>query len=179
MRGALRTQQVIAYESGVADSIDPLAGSYLIEYLTDEIEAGASEYLRKIDAMGGALAAIEQGYVQGEIQTSAYQYQKAVERGEEIVVGVNAFQAEETVDLEQLSVDPAIEAEQRLHLDALRERRDPMRHAELLAQVETAAHGSENLVPLFVECVENDVTLGEICRVLRGTWGEYQPPSFL
>ncbi len=179
VRVALRTQQVIAYESGAADSIDPLAGSYLIEHLTDEIEARATEYLHKIDAMGGALAAIEQGYVQGEIQASAYRYQQAVERGEEIVVGVNAFQVEETVDLERLSVDPAIEAEQRLRLAELRERRDNGRTAELLAQVETAAHGSENLVPLFVVCVENDITLGEICTVLRGAWGEYQPPSFL
>ena len=145
----------------------------------DQIEARASEYLNKIDAMGGALAAIEQGFIQGEIQTSAYKYQQAVESGEEIVVGVNAFQVEETVELERLSVDPAIEAEQRLRLADLRERRDDRRVAELLARVDTAAQGTENLVPLFVECVENDVTLGEICRVLRGAWGEYQPPSFL
>ena len=179
MRVALRTQQVIAYESGAADSIDPLAGSYLIEHLTDEIEARATEYLHKIDVMGGALAAIEQGYVQGEIQASAYEYQQAVERGEEIVVGVNAFQVQETVELERLSVYPAIEAEQRRRLAALRERRDAGRTDELLALVETTSHSSENLVPLFVECVENEVTLGEICRVLRGAWGEYQPPSFL
>ncbi len=179
VRIALRTQQVIAYESGAADSIDPLAGSYLVEHLTDEIEARATEYLYKIDAMGGALAAIERGYIQGEIQTSAYQYQRAVERGEEIVVGVNAFQVDEKVELEQLRVDPAIEAEQRRRLAEMRENRDAGRAAELLAQVETAAHGSENLVPLFVACVENDVTLGEICRVLRGAWGEYQPPSTL
>jgi methylmalonyl-CoA mutase N-terminal domain/subunit len=179
VRVALRTQQVIAYESGVADSIDPLAGSYLIEYLTNEIEDHAADYLHKIDAMGGALAAIEQGYIQSEIQASAYTYQQAVERGEETVVGVNAFQVQETVELERLKVNPAIEAEQRARLADLRQRRDAERAVELLARVEKAAQGSENLVPLFIECVENDVTLGEICQVLRRTWGEYQPPAFL
>ena len=179
VRIALRTQQVIAYESGVADSIDPLAGAYLIEHLTDEIENRANEYLRKIDAMGGALPAIEQGYVQGEIQSAAYDAQMAVERGDEIVVGVNAFQVQESVDLERLKVDPAIEAQQKARLVELRARRDTETVSALMARLESAAGSTENMLPLFIECVENDITLGEICHVLRRAWGEYQPPAFL
>jgi len=179
VRVALRTQQIIAYESGVADSIDPLAGSYLIEYLTDEIERLASEYIQQIDDMGGALEAIERGFIQDEIQEAAYQFQQAVESEEEIVVGVNAFQINEKMDLERLRVDPAIEQAQHTHLAALRERRDKTRVNELLSRLESAARGSENLMPLFVECVENDITLGEICGTLRGLWGEYQPPAWL
>jgi methylmalonyl-CoA mutase N-terminal domain/subunit len=179
VRVALRTQQVIAYESGVADSVDPLAGSYLIEYLTDEIERGAEAYLQRIDEMGGALAAIQRGYIQGEIQEAAYAYQRAVESGEEVVVGLNAFQVDENLQLERLMVDPAIEEAQRSRLAALRQRRDNSRAGELLARLESAARRSDNLLPLFITCVENDVTLGEICGVLRGLWGEYQPPAWV
>jgi methylmalonyl-CoA mutase N-terminal domain/subunit len=173
VRVALRTQQIIAYESGVADTVDPLAGSYLIEYLTDEIERRAEEYIRKIDEMGGALRAIELGYMQAEIQEAAYRAQQAVESGEQIVVGVNAFQVEEQLSLERLKVDPRIEIEQKARLQALRQRRNAQRVSELLTHLENAARGSENLMPLFIECVENDVTLGEICGVLRQVWGEY------
>jgi methylmalonyl-CoA mutase N-terminal domain/subunit len=176
VRTALRTQQVIAHESGVADTIDPLAGSYVVEYLTDEIEKRALEYIKKIDDMGGALAAIERGYLQNEIQDSAYRYQKAVESKEQIVVGVNAFQVEDKIELEQLRVNPAIEQQQRAKLADLRTSRDNVKVNELLGQLETAAKGSDNLIPLFVTCVENDLTLGEICGVLRKVWGEYQPP---
>ena len=179
VRVALRTQQVIAYESGVADSVDPLAGSYLIEYLTDEIEKNAEEYLRKIDEMGGALQAIERGYVQGEIQDAAYRFQRAVETGQETVVGVNAFQVEEKMDLERLAVDPSIEIGQQTRLAAVRARRDANRVCELLTHLETAARGSDNLLPLFITCVENDITLGEICNTLRRIWGEYQPPAWI
>ncbi|GAB4527941.1 MAG: methylmalonyl-CoA mutase family protein [Anaerolineales bacterium] len=180
VRTALRTQQIIAHESGVADTIDPLAGSYIIEYLTDEIERRAEDYLRKIDEMGGALKAIEQGYIQGEIQEAAYRYQQAVERGENIVVGVNAFQAAEDLGgLERLKVDPALEAGQRARLATLRARRDPQKTAALLSQVESAARGDAPLLPLFIECVENDITLGEITAVLREVWGEYQPPVWV
>jgi len=180
VRTALRTQQIIAYESGVADTIDPLGGAPLIEYLTDEIERHAEEYIRKIDEMGGALKAIEQGYVQSEIQESAYHYQKTVESGEQIVVGVNAFQTEEdSKGLERLQVDPAIEEGQRARLAALRKRRDAPKVAALLSRVESAARGEAPLLPLFIECVENDVTLGEITTVLRDVWGEYQPPVML
>ncbi|MBL7164742.1 MAG: methylmalonyl-CoA mutase family protein [Anaerolineales bacterium] len=175
VRVALRTQQVIAHESGVADNIDPLAGSYLIEHLTDEIERQAQEYIQKIDDMGGAQAAIEQGYIQSEIQEAAYQYQQAVERQDQIMVGVNKFEIQEDIELERLAVDPAIEISQRDRLTKLRAGRDAQRVNELLAHLEKAANGDENLLPLFVECVENDITLGEICDVLREIWGEYQP----
>jgi len=178
VRLALRTQQVIAHESGVADSIDPLAGSYLVEELTDEIGRRAREYIQKIDDMGGALAAIERGYIQGEIQEAAFQYQRAVEASEQIVVGVNQFQVDESIGLEQLKVDPAIEEAQRLQLGAIRKRRDSNRVNDRLTSLETAAHGNENLLPLFLECVENDITLGEICNTLRGVWGEYQAQGF-
>lgn len=176
---ALRTQQIIAHESGVADTIDPLAGSYLVEYLTDEIENQTLSYLNKIDEMGGALAAIESGYIQREIQDSAYRYQQALESGDQIIVGLNAFQIDERIELERLRVDPTIEAEQCRRLKELRTRRDNQKVSELLARVEGYARGRENLMPIFIECVENDVTLGEICRVLRGVWGEYHPPAWL
>ena len=178
VRVALRTQQVIAYESGAADSIDPLAGSYLIEHLTDELESRAQAYIEKIDGMGGAQAAIERGFIQDEIQNAAYEFQKAVERGEQIVVGVNAFQTDEQVDLERLKVDPEIEEKQRLRLSALRQRRSAARINELLGHLETAARGTDNLLPLFIECVENEVTLGELCGVLRRVWGEYEGPAW-
>ncbi|MEW5829692.1 MAG: methylmalonyl-CoA mutase family protein, partial [Chloroflexota bacterium] len=178
VRVALRTQQVIAHESGVADSIDPLAGSYLVEYLTDEIEKGASDYIARIDEMGGALRAIERGYVQNEIQDAAYAAQKAIEKGEQMVVGVNRFQVEESLTLERLQVDPAIELGQREKLKRLRENRDQRVVDEMLARLKTAAQGTENLMPLFVECVENHITLGEICNTLRGVWGEYVAEGF-
>ena len=174
---ALRTQQIIAYESGVADTIDPLGGSYLIESLTDEIERRACDYIEKIDSMGGALAAIEQGFIQGEINDAAYAYQKTVEKKEQVVVGVNQFTAahESKSERELLRVDPAIEQAQRDKLVQLRASRDNGKVAELLGQLESAAKGSENLMPLFVTCVEHDITLGEIGKVLRGVYGEYRP----
>jgi len=179
VRVALRTQQIIAYESGVADTIDPLAGSYVIEYLTDEICERAREYIDKIEKMGGALKAIENGFMQGEIQDSAYRYQKEIESEQQIVVGLNQFQFEETLELEALKVDPAIETAQRARLAELRASRDGVRVSELLAQLETASMGTDNLMPIFIECVENDITLGEICGVLRRVWGEYQPEGWL
>jgi methylmalonyl-CoA mutase N-terminal domain/subunit len=176
---ALRTQQIIAFESGAADSVDPLAGSYVIEHLTDEIERQASVYLEKIDAVGGAMAAIEQGYIQGEIQEAAYRYQKAVESKEQILVGVNAFQTDEAVQLERLKVNPHIEENQRQKLAALRQRRDNSRVAQLLGSLESIARGKDNLIPVMIACVENDITLGEICGVLRKLWGEYQASSWI
>lgn len=176
VRTALRTQQVIAYESGVADTIDPMAGSYVVEYLTDEIEKRALDYIRKIDDLGGALSAIEKGFMQNEIQDSAYRFQKDVENKNQVVVGVNAFQSEDKIDLEQLRVNPAIEQQQRARLADLRTGRDQVKVNELLARLDQTARGKENLIPLFITCVENDITLGEICGVLRKVWGEYQPP---
>ncbi|MEJ2709701.1 MAG: methylmalonyl-CoA mutase family protein [Anaerolineales bacterium] len=179
VRVALRTQQIIAHESGVADSVDPLAGSYLVEHLTDEIERLAMGYIRQIDDLGGALAAIEQGYVQEQIQEAAYRYQRAVEKEDEIVVGVNAYQVDEELELERLEVDPAIEQAQKRRLAVLRQQRDADRAAELLGRLASAAKGADNLMPLFIECVENQITLGEICGVLREVWGEYQPATWL
>jgi methylmalonyl-CoA mutase N-terminal domain/subunit len=177
VRTALRTQQILAHESGVANTIDPLAGSYLIEHLTDEIEAGALDYLDRIDAMGGALAAIERGYLQAEIHEAAYQAQRAIERDETTVVGVNKFRVEQPVRLEVLRVDPRVETAQRERLAELRARRDASRAMEQLQRLRRAAAGEENLVAVFVEGVEADLTLGEICGTLREVWGEYRPPS--
>ncbi|HNS64766.1 MAG TPA: methylmalonyl-CoA mutase family protein, partial [Anaerolineaceae bacterium] len=178
VRVALRTQQIIAHESGVADTIDPLAGSYVIEYLTDEICRRAMEYIQKIDDLGGALAAIENGYMQGEIQDSAYHYQRAVENKEQVVVGVNAFQIQEKMELERLSVDPSIETNARTRLQELRASRDSAKVSELLGRLEATARTNENLMPLFIECVDHDITLGEVCGVLRQVWGEYNPPAW-
>lgn len=172
---ALRTQQILAYESGVADTVDALAGSYLIEHLTDEIEKRAGEYIRQIDEMGGALAAIEQGFVQREISDSAYQYMQAVESGEQIIVGLNEFITDDEHHVDILKVDPAIEAQQVEKLAKLRESRDNNRAQELLTRIENAAHGTENLMPLFVEAVEAEVTLGEIAHALRHVFGVYHP----
>lgn len=176
---ALRTQQIIGSESGVANTIDPLGGSYVIEALTDEIEARAFQLIDQIDAMGGALAAIEAGFVNREIQDAAYRTQKEIEAQEQIVVGVNAFTVNEETSIEKLRVDPAIETAQRAKLAALREKRDRAKVSELLGQLEGAAKGNDALMPLFVTCVENQVTLGEICGVLRGVFGEYRPENFV
>ena len=179
VRLALRTQQIIAHESGVADSVDPLAGSYLVEYMTDEIEKRVLTYLNQIDEMGGALAAIERGYPQNEIQEAAYLYQLEVESRDQIIVGMNAFEVEEDLELERLEVDPNIEARQSNRLKKLRERRDSTRVSELLTRLDTDARSQENLLPVFIECVENEITLGEICGTLRQVWGEYQPPAWV
>src|SRR5215204_5932859 len=161
-RVALRTQQVIAYESGVTDTADPLAGSYAIEHLTKEVEARASEYLKKIDAMGGMLRAIETGYVQREIQESAYQYQKAVEAREQVVVGVNRYQVEEEPPVNVLRIDPALEQAQVERVRALRERRDARAVTNALAKLQEAAGTTENLLPRILECVESYASVGEI-----------------
>lgn len=179
VRVALRTQQIIAHESGVADTVDPLAGSYVIESLTDQIEAKAKDYINKIDAMGGALRAINNGFMQQEIQEAAYQVQRAIEKGEEVVVGVNEFQLEEELDLDVLKVDPDVEENQKKQLAALRENRDQAKVNQCLSQLEAVARSDESLMPLFIECAESQVTLGEICDVLRDVWGQYRPPSFI
>ncbi len=172
---ALRTQQVIAYESGVADSVDPLAGSYLIEKLTDEIEARARQYIQQIDDFGGALPAIEAGFVSREINDAAYDYQRAVEHAEQVIVGVNRFSVGEEQPVDLLRVDPSIEVGQCQRLAELRARRDNDKVAELRAQLDAAARRDDNLMPLLITCVEHDVTLGEICNTLRGVFGEYRP----
>lgn len=180
VRIALRTQQIIAHESGVADTVDPLAGSYYVESLTREIEEKAEEYIRRIDAIGGALKAIELGYIQREIMESAYRYQKEIESGERIVVGVNEYvMEEEKRSLKLLKVDPAVREKQIARLQELRRRRDNVRVQELLSKLEEAARGTENLMTVILECVEAYATLGEICDVLRKVFGEYRAPVLL
>jgi methylmalonyl-CoA mutase N-terminal domain/subunit len=174
---ALRTQQIIAYESGVADSIDPLAGSYLIESWTHDIERQASEYIDRIDAMGGALRAIEQGYVQREIQESAYRWQRAVDCGSKVVVGVNQFQVQEDLHLDLLRVDPAVGERQVAKLQALRQRRDNDAVSDSLLRLESAARNDDNLMPYILNAVEKYSTLGEICNAMRRAFGEYEAPS--
>ena len=170
---ALRTQQIVAYESGIADTVDPLAGSYLIEHLTDELEARAQAYLDEIDQMGGMLPAIESGFVHREIEEAAYRAQQRLEQKEDVVVGVNAFVEENGSHIEVMKIDPAVEAAQRQRLARLRAKRDNERAAVLQKELRQAAGGADNLMPHFIRCVENEVTLGEICRALRQEWGEY------
>jgi methylmalonyl-CoA mutase N-terminal domain/subunit len=176
-RLALRTQQVIACESGVVDNADPLAGSYAIEQLTNEIEDRASKYIEKIDAMGGMLRAIETGYVQREIQESAYRYQRAIETEEAIVVGVNRFQSDAQSNTPTLRIDPAIEQQQIDRLKAVRARRDSVVAETSLAKLEAAARAEENLLPRILTCVEAYATVGEISHRLRNVWGEYKETS--
>lgn len=173
VRTALRTQQIIAHESGVANSVDSLAGSYLVEYLTAEIEKRAQAYIETIDEMGGALAGIETGYIQNEIQDAAYAYQRKVETDQVKVIGLNSFQVEEEIELEQLQVDPSIEAQQVEVLKSFKQSRDQNQVAEWKQVVREAARSDKNLMPVFISSVENGLTLGEICNVLREEWGEY------
>jgi methylmalonyl-CoA mutase N-terminal domain/subunit len=179
VRVALRTQQIIAHESGVTNSIDPMAGSYAIEALTDRIEQGVRDYLDRIDQLGGALTAIETGFIQREIMDSAFRIQRAIDDGEEIVVGVNDYQTDEEISITPLKVDPAVEAAQRQRLTDLRSRRDEKQVHQLLEHLEEAAKGDINLMPVFIKCVEGEVTLGEICERLRKIWGEYHAPPIM
>ena len=173
-RIALRTQQVIAHESGVADTVDPFAGSYAIEEITTQLEEKARDYIEKIDAMGGMLAAIESGYVQREIQEAAYQYQRAVETKDAIVVGVNRFQIEEPDVIPILKIDERVEREQVKRLRAVRERRNAAKCEAAVGALRSAASGNENLLPRILDCVESYATVGEISNTLRSAWGEYQ-----
>ncbi|HEX4227962.1 MAG TPA: methylmalonyl-CoA mutase family protein [Bryobacteraceae bacterium] len=173
-RIALRTQQVIAYESGVTAETDPLGGSETIERLTDEIEAGAREYISRMDAMGGTLAAIERGYVQTEIQNSAYAYQRAVEERREIVVGINKFQTEEAEPPQSFRIDPALESQQVERLRAVRASRPAARTQATLERLEAAARGADNLMPRILECCAAMATVGEISDTLRRVFGEYR-----
>ena len=170
-RIALRTQQVIAHESGVADIVDAFGGSFAIEELTNQLEAKAVEYIEKIDAQGGMLKAIENGFPQREIQEAAFQYQKAVERNDAIVVGVNKFQIEEDTTIPILKVDEKIERAQIERVRAVREKRDAGRAENALIKLEEAANGDENLLPKILECVESYVTVGEISHRLRKVLG--------
>ncbi|MGB7667058.1 MAG: methylmalonyl-CoA mutase family protein [Candidatus Acidiferrales bacterium] len=171
---ALRTQQIIAAETGVANTIDPVGGSYAIEYLTSEIERGASAYIEKIDSLGGMLRAIEAGFVQAEVQQAAYEYQQAVERGEVAVVGVNRFTEDEARQIPTLRIDPEVERSQVARLKALRARRDGTKTKAALDEVGRRARSTENLMPAILQAVESYATVGEISDTLRGAFGEYQ-----
>ncbi|MEO6197273.1 MAG: methylmalonyl-CoA mutase family protein, partial [Dehalococcoidia bacterium] len=168
---ALRTQQVIAFESGVADVIDPFAGSYYVETLTDRIEAEAMKYIDRIEDMGGSLRAIENGYQQREIQEASYRYQRSVDEGYRYVVGVNKFQTEEEEPPEILRVREEVVRRQIDRLNRVRAERDESKAQQMLRLIEDAAKSDANLMPILIESVENYVTLGEICDVLRGVFG--------
>ena len=174
VRVALRTQQIVASETNVADTIDPLAGSYMIESLTSQIEDGAKKYIDKIDELGGVIKAIETGYIQNEIQNSAYQYQKDVEKGEQVVVGLNKFTVEEKPLGNLLRVDPEKERFQKEKLAKVKAERDNSAVQAALKKLQAAAQGSDNLLPLTLEAVKVYATLGEIADVLRGVFGEYR-----
>ena len=173
-RIALRTQQIIAYESGVADTVDPLGGSYFVETLTNEVEQKAWQYIKRIDAMGGSVAAIEKGFIQSEIAASAYNYQREIEKGEKVIVGLNKFQTEEKPHQDILTIDDSIRSLQVEKLKKLKSERDNAKIKTLLARLEADAHGTANLMPAIVEAVENYATLGEIADVLRKVFGEYK-----
>lgn len=168
---AIRTQQIIAYESGAADVVDPLAGSYYVENMTDEIEKRALAYIDRIEALGGVVKCVESGWMQNEIQNAAYQYQRAVEKKEEVIVGVNDFTSEERFDTEILKVSEQVSHDQVARLKAFKAKRDPKAVAAHLEKIQKAAAGSENLMPLFVEAVDGHVTLGEISDALRKVFG--------
>ncbi|HTK81595.1 MAG TPA: methylmalonyl-CoA mutase family protein [Bacteroidota bacterium] len=172
-RLALRTQQVIGFESGVADTADPLGGSYFVESLTDEIERRVSDYLKKIDNLGGAVRAIEQQFYQNEIAESAYKYQKAIEQKEKIIVGVNEFVSKETGELSLLKVDESIRKKQVARLQAMRTTRDTGKLGHSLEVLKAKARTAENVLPSILACVEAYATIGEISNTLREVWGEY------
>jgi methylmalonyl-CoA mutase N-terminal domain/subunit len=175
---ALRTQQIIAEETGVANTVDPLGGSYFVEALTNKMEQGALDYFRKIDAMGGMVAAIEKGFPQREIQDSAYHYQKAVERGDQVIVGVNKYEMDENSSIPILAINESVRAHQIERLDAARAKRDGGAVQNALEKLKRAAQKMENTMPATIEAVRAYATLGEICSALRDVYGVYEEPAF-
>jgi methylmalonyl-CoA mutase N-terminal domain/subunit len=174
-RLALRTQQVIAYETDVTATVDPFAGSYLVESMTDELEEAAGELIRRVEDMGGAVSAIEQGFQKNEIERSAYRIAQQIETGERTVIGVNRFTLEAEDRYEPLRVDPAIEAEQRQRLATLRAERDDQQVGQLLDALRRAAEGTDNVLYPMREALAARATLGEVSDALRETWGRYEP----
>ena len=175
VRIALRTQQVIAHETGVANTIDPLGGSYYLEALTTELERQAEDYFEQINGLGGVVAAIEQNFMQQEIADAAFRYQSEVEAGERVIVGVNRYQLEEEAELEILKVDPALEQEQIERVQALRAQRDSRAVESALARLrEDAAHDQRNLMPAIVDAARVYVTMGEMCDAFREIWGVWR-----
>jgi len=175
---ALRTQQIIAEETGVANTIDPLGGSYFVEALTEKMESGALDYFRKIDSMGGMVAAIENGFPQREIQDSAYKYQKAVERGDQVIVGVNKYAMENEPQIPTLAIDESVRDHQIERLNQARVKRDAGAVSNALEKLKRAAHNAENTMPATIEAVRSYATLGEICSALRDVYGIYEEPAF-
>ena len=171
---ALRTQQIVAFESGAPDTVDPLAGSYFVESLTSEVEAAAWKLIEKIDAMGGSVAAIEQGFIQDEIAKSAYEYQRQIESGEKIIVGVNKFQTTEKNTIPGFKIDEQVQQMQIEKLHALKLKRDSSKVTASLNALNQKAISGENLMPAVLEAVENYCTLGEIADELRKVFGEYK-----
>jgi methylmalonyl-CoA mutase N-terminal domain/subunit len=174
VRIALRTQQIIAYESGADRVADPLAGSYYVEYLTDEMEKRALDYIRRIDEMGGMLRAVEEGFPQKEIAESAYRWQREIESGDRIVVGVNDFRIEEDDPIPLLRIDESVARSQVARLQAVRAERSADRVRETLAGVEAACRGGTNVMPPIIDAVKAYATLGEVCDVFRKVWGQYR-----
>jgi methylmalonyl-CoA mutase N-terminal domain/subunit len=170
----LRTQQIVAFESGAPDTADPLAGSFFIESLTHEVEEAAWNLIEKIDAMGGSVSAIEQNFIQNEIARSAYEYQKKIETGEKIIVGVNRFQSAEENKIPILRVDDSIRQLQIEKLNSLRRNRSPAKCDNILQSLNDKASSGENIIPTVVEAVENKCTLGEIADTLREVFGEHK-----
>lgn len=173
-RIALRTQQIVAFESGIVDTVDPLGGSYFVETLTNEVETAAWKLIEKIDAMGGSVSAIEEGFIQNEIARSAYEYQRQIETGNKIIVGVNKFQMQEEVPIPGFKIDDNIRNLQANKLNNLKNTRDKPKVDQLLQQLNDRANSGENLMPVVIEAVENKVTLGEIADELRSVFGEYK-----
>jgi methylmalonyl-CoA mutase N-terminal domain/subunit len=173
-RIALRTQQIVAFESGIADTVDPLAGSYFVENLTDEVEKKAWELVHKIDAMGGSVNAIEEGFMQNEIAKSAYAYQRNIESGEKIIVGVNKFNVDKETPIPGFKIDDGIRQLQIEKLNILKNKRDQAKVNVCLEAIENAAVNQQNIMPVVIEAVENYCTLGEISDCLRKVFGEYQ-----
>jgi methylmalonyl-CoA mutase N-terminal domain/subunit len=174
---ALRTQQVIAHETGAANVVDPLGGSYYLEWLTDDLERQARDYFDRIDSLGGVIPAIEKGWFQKEIAAAAYAYQREIDSGERKVVGVNAHTVDDPIEIPILEMDPEGFKRQCERLARLRKERDPKKHAKALDAVKKVAEGNDNLMPYFIDAVRADATLGELCEVLRGVFGEYRESS--
>ncbi|HEY4756652.1 MAG TPA: methylmalonyl-CoA mutase family protein, partial [Ignavibacteriaceae bacterium] len=174
VRIALRTQQIIGHESGVTNTIDPLAGSYFVEALTDKIETDAEEYIKKIDSMGGMVSAIETGYVQSEIQNAAYKFEKELETGNKIVVGVNKFQIKEDSQKDLLKINMNVQEEQIKFLHKIKAERNNDEVKSKLKALEKAAEGSDNLMPYILSAVTRYASIGEICNTMRGVFGEYK-----
>jgi len=179
VRIALRTQQIIAHESGVADTADPLGGSYYVEWLTNKIEEGIQEYITKIDEMGGALEAIDKGYIQRELMQAAYDYQKAVDSGEQVVVGVNEFTTEEKPNIQLLEIDESVEGKQTARLRRLRQGRDNKQVKRMLDEVRRVAGSDQNIMPVLIDAVRAYATVGEISDALRDVFGEYREPTLV